>query len=183
MSPAYWPNDKAVLFSVINGPKKDITFYIDWGSYEFDLTTDGRVLVQNLISKGFENVVWNEWHEGHSWGNWYAHLDNILEHFDMVVNVESGDEIPNQYLLLQNYPNPFNPSTVITYKLPVSGNVTIKAYDILGNEIATLVDEYKPAGSYNVEFTINNLQLSSGVYFYQLEAGEFIQTRKMILIK
>lgn len=96
---------------------------------------------------------------------------------------ERSNSSPKIFQLSQNYPNPFNPNTLISYQLPVGSNVTLKVYDILGNEIATLVDEYKPAGSYNVEFTINNLQLSSGIYFYQLKAGEFAQTRKMILLK
>jgi hypothetical protein len=94
----------------------------------------------------------------------------------------------NEYALEQNYPNPFNPSTVISYQLPVSSGVTLKVYDILGNEIATLVDEYKPAGRYEVEFNTsshsgNVRNLTSGVYFYQIKANDYVQTRKMILIK
>jgi len=87
----------------------------------------------------------------------------------------------SSFLLEQNYPNPFNPNTVISYQLPVGGDVTLKVYDILGNEIATLVNEYKPVGRYEVEF--NASALPSGVYFYQLKAGEFISTKKMILLK
>jgi hypothetical protein len=89
--------------------------------------------------------------------------------------------IPFAYSLEQNYPNPFNPSTLISYQLPVGGNAAIKVYDVLGNEIATLVDEYKPAGKYELEF--NAEKLASGIYFYQLKAGDFLQTRKMLLIK
>ena len=94
-----------------------------------------------------------------------------------------SNQIPESYSLMQNYPNPFNPSTLISYQLPVSGYVTLKVYDLLGNEIATLVDEYKPAGIYNVEFRMQNLELSSGIYFYQLTAGDFIQTKKMVLLR
>jgi photosystem II stability/assembly factor-like uncharacterized protein len=92
-------------------------------------------------------------------------------------------EIPfiNKFSLSQNYPNPFNPSTVISYRLPVIGFVTLKVYDLLGREIATLVNEEKPAGEYEVEFDGSNL--TSGIYFYQLKAGSFIETKKMILIK
>ncbi len=93
------------------------------------------------------------------------------------------DLIPTEYKLEQNYPNPFNPSTKISYQLPVSGNVTLKVFDVLGREVATLVDEYRDAGSYNLEFRIENLELSSGIYFYQLKAGEFVETKKMLLIK
>jgi len=90
---------------------------------------------------------------------------------------------PAQYKLEQNYPNPFNPSTKISWQLPVSGWVTLKVFDVLGREVATLVNEEKPVGSYNVEFRIENVELSSGIYFYQLKAGRFVETRKMILIK
>jgi hypothetical protein len=87
----------------------------------------------------------------------------------------------NQFSLNQNYPNPFNPSTVISYQLPVYSNVTLKVYDVLGNEVATLVNEEKPAGSYEVNFTTSSL--TSGVYFYQLKSGSYLETKKMILIK
>ncbi|MBK9096685.1 MAG: T9SS type A sorting domain-containing protein [bacterium] len=88
---------------------------------------------------------------------------------------------PYSYTLSQNYPNPFNPSTVISYRLPVTSNVSLKVYDVLGNEIATLVNEEKPAGEYEVEF--NAAKLPSGIYFYKLEAGSFSETKKMILMK
>ena len=99
--------------------------------------------------------------------------------------VEDNTVIASCYELLQNYPNPFNPSTIISWQSPVGSHQTIKVFDVLGNEVATLVDEYKPAGSYEVEFnpgsSIKNP--SSGIYFYQLSAGEFIQTKKMIYLK
>jgi hypothetical protein len=89
----------------------------------------------------------------------------------------------NQYKLYQNYPNPFNPSTTISYQLSKAGFVTLKVYDILGNEVSTLVNEEKPAGVFNVEFRMQNLELSSGIYFYQLKAGNYVETKKMILMK
>lgn len=88
---------------------------------------------------------------------------------------------PNNFVLSQNYPNPFNPSTTLNYSLPESGLVTLKIYDILGREIKTLVEEIKPAGNYSVQFGGQNL--TSGIYFYQLRSGNFISTRKMVLIK
>jgi len=99
------------------------------------------------------------------------------------IRINYNSKYQNQYCQLQNYPNPFNPSTKISWQVPVSGWQTLKVYDILGNEVATLVNEYRDAGSYNEEFTINNLQLSSGVYFYQLRVGDFVETKKMILLK
>ena len=89
--------------------------------------------------------------------------------------------IPKDFILEQNYPNPFNPSTVIRYQLPVAGNVIFKVYDVLGNEVASLVNENKSAGNYEVDFNAKNL--SSGVYFYKLQVGSFSQTMKMILLK
>ena len=102
--------------------------------------------------------------------------------YDITVGVEKSIEnIPNGFLLFQNYPNPFNPTTVISYKLPVTSHVILKVYNVLGVEVATLVNEYKLTGSYEVEF--NTISLPSGVYYYQLSAGSFIQTKKMIFIK
>jgi len=90
------------------------------------------------------------------------------------------------FSLHHNYPNPFNPSTTIEFRIADFRLVNLKIYDVLGNEVATLVDEYKPAGSYEVEFNSHSGEgrnLTSGVYFYRLQAGEFIETKKMILIK
>jgi len=84
-------------------------------------------------------------------------------------------------MLSQNYPNPFNPTTKISWQSPVSSYQTLIVYDLIGNEITTLVDEYKSAGKY--EATFNASGLSSGIYFYRLRAGSFIETRKMILTK
>jgi hypothetical protein len=95
---------------------------------------------------------------------------------------------PNEFYLSQNFPNPFNPTTKIRYTIPnvtlsgVEGSrVQLKIYDVLGNEVSTLVNEYKSAGSYEVEFNANNL--SSGVYFYRLQVGTYVQSKKMILTK
>lgn len=100
---------------------------------------------------------------------------------EIVVSIAYEEPIPNSFSLEQNYPNPFNPSTVISYQLPVISDVTIKVYDVLGNEVATLVNEYKPAGSYEVDF--NATGLSSGIYFYKLQTGSFVETKKMLLLK
>ncbi|NMB82467.1 MAG: family 43 glycosylhydrolase [Ignavibacteria bacterium] len=99
--------------------------------------------------------------------------------------------IPNKHLLEQNYPNPFNPSTTIKFTIPNGDSrhastpqrVLLTVYDLLGREVVTLVDEYKSPGTYNCEFRIENGQLSSGVYFYNLRAGNFSQTKKMVVIK
>ena len=97
------------------------------------------------------------------------------------VSVEYETIQPTQFALEQNYPNPFNPSTKIQYSVPQTSQVQIKVFDVLGNEIETLVNEEKPTGTY--ELTWNAANLPSGVYFYQIKAGSFIETKKMILIK
>ena len=107
----------------------------------------------------------------------------------VILSAELGKSTPAVFSLEQNYPNPFNPSTVFSYQLPINGNVTLKVFDILGNEINTLVNEYKTAGRYEVEFSASTLP--SGVYFYQLKAVDpstgsgqaFVETKKMILLR
>jgi hypothetical protein len=95
--------------------------------------------------------------------------------------VENEGEQPNEYFLAQNYPNPFNPSTNIKFGLREAGFVSLKIYDVLGNEVAALVNEYKTAGNYEISF--NSTQLSSGTYIYRLVTNNFTETRKMILEK
>lgn len=108
----------------------------------------------------------------------YASSDGIL------VDVKNTTkEIPTQFSLDQNYPNPFNPSTKINYQLPSSELVTLKVFNILGEEVATLVDGFQSAGKYSINFPEHNSKLASGVYFYQLTAGKFMQTKKMIVLK
>ena len=100
-------------------------------------------------------------------------------------DVETDPNKLIQFKIDQNYPNPFNPFTTIRYQLPISSDVTLKVYNLLGREVAILVDDYKQAGSYEIEFnsasSINTP--ASGIYFYQLKTRNFIQTKKMILIK
>ena len=103
-----------------------------------------------------------------------------------ITSVEEEQTFPYSFKLEQNYPNPFNPNTKIQFTIPKFGLTSLKIYDILGNEVATLTNEEKPAGSYEVEFdghSDEGQNLSSGIYFYQLKSGEFVQTKKMILIK
>ena len=100
---------------------------------------------------------------------------------DEVVSVKNEEPVLQSFTLEQNYPNPFNPSTTIRYSIPTSEFVTLKVYDVLGNEVATLVNEEKPAGSFEVNFSA--VELSSGIYFYKLQVGSFIETKKMILLK
>ena len=90
-------------------------------------------------------------------------------------------EIPSVYSLSQNYPNPFNPTTVISFQLSVAGQVVLNVYDVMGREVQTLVNESLKPGTYEASF--DGSQLTSGVYFYKLSAGDFSETKKMLMIK
>ena len=98
-----------------------------------------------------------------------------------IVNVASEGGLPEMFALQQNYPNPFNPSTTISYQLPTQSNVTLKVFDVLGREVATLVNSVEQPGNKSVNFSANNLV--SGVYYYRLQAGNFIETKKLVLVR
>jgi Secretion system C-terminal sorting domain len=127
---------------------------------------------------------------------WRATVDRMLMYFfpDNSSDVIAENLNPSDFILYQNYPNPFNPSTIISWQSAVSSWQTLKIFDLLGNEVATLIDEYQPAGTYEVEFNVAQVsrpEISSGVYFYQLKIGSpetssgqgTVQTKKMILLK
>lgn len=106
-------------------------------------------------------------------------FDGTFKYFNLEELIEITS--PMTFELLQNYPNPFNPSTRISWQSPVGSWQVLKVFDVLGNEVKTLVNEYKPAGSYEVVFYASGL--ASGVYYYQLRTGEYLQTKKMLLIR
>ena len=127
-----------------------------------------------------------------------AKADSAIKYAPNVtgIDVDVSGLIPAEYTLEQNYPNPFNPSTKIKYSIPSvethgHASVQLKVYDILGREVATLVNQQQKPGYYEVQFTSNNVQLTSGVYFYQLRAGDpakgtgqgFVETKKMLLLR
>ena len=91
------------------------------------------------------------------------------------------NDVPLTFRLEQNYPNPFNPATQITYFLPITSHISLKVFDLLGREVAMLVNEEKHAGSYSVEWNAANMP--SGVYFYRLQTNDFVKTKKLVLIK
>jgi|GEM_PF-2416920 len=112
--------------------------------------------------------------------------DKIFDEINNTTDVKDESSVPENFELFQNYPNPFNPTTKIWYTISNAGaslmkSVQLKVYDVLGNEIATLVNEEKPAGTYEVEFDASSLP--SGVYFYQIKAGSFVETKKLVLLK
>jgi hypothetical protein len=106
-------------------------------------------------------------------------FDGTFKYYNLSESIEIG--VPDKFELSQNYPNPFNPSTVISYQLPVTGIVTLKVYNVIGQEVAEIVNEVKQAGVHTVQFDGSNLP--SGVYLYKLNAGNFISTKKMMFLK
>ena len=138
----------------------DISEYIgEQITFRFLLKTD-----QNVVADG-----------------WYFDDLKVVLYESVPVDVNDFAGMIEDYSLEQNYPNPFNPSTKIVFQIPESENVSLKIYDVLGNEIASLLNEEKSPGKYEIEF--NASHLSSGIYFYTLRTGTFINTKKMILIK
>ncbi len=152
----------------------------DYSSYEPIVFVNGNGTSTNRVTYNFvdRNITSNRY---------YYRLKQI----DLDGTVEYSNEVKidiyalNDFQLFQNYPNPFNPSTIIQYTIAGKQFVSLKVYDVLGNEVATLVNEYKNQGSHEVEFNLvsSSKNPASGIYFYQLKVGELSQTRKMILIK
>jgi len=100
----------------------------------------------------------------------------------MITGIKNAKgEVPNGYYLQQNYPNPFNPTTTISFSLPSKSFASLKVFDLIGKEVATIVTEELSAGSYSRQWNASNI--SSGIYFYRLQAGVYTETKKLILVK
>lgn len=122
------------------------------------------------------------WHSLNQWIEYvpvYFNLKVVVK--KNLTDIKDTQILPIEFSLDQNFPNPFNPRTKITYSIKEEGLVTLKIYDVLGKEIATLVNENKPSGNYEAEFDAS--QLPSGIYIYKLQAGSFISSKKMLLLK
>jgi len=147
-------------------------------------------LPAELISSGHNgpaDIFYNQLDNILAVPNFYSNVVDFIPITPIGVNEVYG-QMPSTFALWQNYPNPFNPATTIKYQVPELSFVTIKVFDALGNEIKTLVNEEKPAGTYEIEFSATShsgeiRNLPSGVYFYQLSTGDFVETRKMVLLK
>ena len=122
----------------------------------------------------------NNFDPGYSLSEIYS-LGNVLEKIAMKTKNYDGKQQVTEYELSQNYPNPFNPTSTINYQLPQTGHVTLKVYDILGKEVATLVDEQKAQGRYSVNFDAS--RLASGVYIYRIQVNDYVSSKKMLLVK
>lgn len=180
-SSAFWPNNYEVYNFIVNGEKKNISYFSVYGTYE-SLFENMRSFYSILKSKGYD-IQSFEYPEGHSWGLWRANIDCILEYFfPKVTSIKKDEDLPTGYNLYQNHPNPFNPETKINFEIAKPGFVQIKIYNLLGQEIKTLVEGFFPAGFYSSNFSIEK-NISSGIYFYSMSADNYFQTKKMVVLK
>ncbi len=149
--------------------------------YNFGVSNDFSINIKNgAVTKG-NRIALVAWVYNHETGTEFKAY-NYLSVFDLSSVTSINNEIKNyDFNLSQNYPNPFNPSTTISYSIPKQTHVSLKVYDVLGKEVAELVNEEMSTGSYKVDFDAANL--SSGIYFYTLRANEYYSSRKMLLIK
>ncbi len=148
----YWSSDNGANFAVQ---------YADTGTYQaMSLKLDGNIIRGWAVTSNGRIAKYNE----------------------LISGITNNQNItPENYSLMQNYPNPFNPSTKISFSLPKAGDVSLVVFDILGREVATIINNYKSAGNYTVNFDASNL--SSGIYFYTLKSGNFTESKKMVLMK
>ena len=177
-----------------NMPLLDLKLYLDIGTYDIPILIQ---LVNNFIpllqTKGYP-YQYQVYHEGHSWGNWRAHIDNALIMFfpGSATNLGTSYKSPAEYKLSQNYPNPFNSTTVISWQVPgpvqggdgqlvVGSHVTLTVYNLQGQKVVSLINQRLSAGSHSVAWDASGL--ASGVYLYRLETERDVETRKMILMK
>jgi|WetSurMetagenome_2_1015567.scaffolds.fasta_scaffold12684_2 hypothetical protein len=139
-----------------------------------EMQSNANHLLVGTVGQAGVDIVTTTNYQVHS-GFWYQYYQEV------VVSVEDEDILPIEYKLEQNYPNPFNPSTVIKFAVPEKSSVLIKIYDILGSEINTLVNEELDAGWYQKNF--NGSGYASGLFIYRMQAGNYISTKKMLLVK
>jgi enterochelin esterase family protein len=172
-----------------NSPKLDLKLYLDLGTYDIPvLLPRVRNFIPVLQSKGYE-FHYLEFHEGHSWGNWRAHIDNALEMFfpGMATGAEHNHSLPQEFQLLQNYPNPFNPTTNIRFSTSHGAIVVLQIYNTRGQLVQALLNQHLPVGTHSAVWDgrdVRGVPQPSGVYLYQLIVdGRVVDTKKLILLK
>jgi hypothetical protein len=163
-----------IWLTVINPPAAmDLEYRTYIGDGPYNLSNGDSVVVGFGVVAG-NNLADLQANTENAQSKWENFIVSSVEDFAL-------DIIPAEFSLAQNYPNPFNPSTTISYHIPELSFVTLKVYDVLGNEIATLVNGEKPAGSYELKFDATNLP--SGIFFYKLHTDSFVEAKKMVLMK
>ncbi len=193
--PAYYsmtmfPNVDSILSTIQNASEWWVRRHVIEGTWRFyvhsfpwfgeDLNTKWNTLKNELMNRRSEVISALEYAKSDSDLDVRISADTALRRISIVTSIISN-KLPTKFILHQNYPNPFNSSTIISYEIPVKTNVAIKIYDLLGRNIAILEEGVKQPGKYRTEWNVSDKP--SCVYFYQLAAGDFLITKKMILLK
>jgi len=182
---ARWQQHNPTVLASQLSPNSTLTIFFDCGTYdEFECYLMNTAFADSLDQLGIP-YTFQSYSGGH-FNQLPTRFTISLTFLDSVMiptSVESSviNVKPQDFVLYQNYPNPFNPTTKVSYEIPERDFVSLKVFDVLGNEIATLVDEEKPAGEYEV--TVVGNDWTNGIYFYRLKAGSYTKTKKMILLK
>ncbi len=185
VNPLYWySGDPETDYGWLNNGPTDQRMLVHTGPFSLEVAKPITIIIGYTIGQGdsaLNSVTVGKEVSAFVQQFYQSNFD------DNVLPVEEENNlIADEFNLFQNYPNPFNPTTIIRFTIPYvetghAPSVQLKVYDVLGNEIAILVNEEKPSGIYEVEFNVSSLP--SGVYFYQLKSGSFVETKKMILLK
>jgi predicted esterase len=180
---ALWYGGAKYLTNAAVQKIKDVPVYIVCGDYD-GLLGNNQTLYRLLQEAGNQRISFTTFAGAHeatllNWQNMFQWIKTFSN--ERLVSVETHHDLPSQFVLRNNFPNPFNPETVIGYQIPSKSRVTLKIYNLLGCEVATLVDKEQDAGMYEVPFNGNHA--STGIYFYRIVAGNFVKTNKMILLK
>ena len=181
INPLYWASgDPTIPFGWLWTTTGDMRMMGNSARFKLEMNESVEIIAAYTSTRGTDplnSITVTKNRVNYVLGHYATNFSDI----PVIVDENPIIQLPNDFSLNQNYPNPFNPSTVIQYAIGSRQFVSLKVYDVLGKEVATLVNEEKPTGNYEVNF--NASSLSSGVYFYKLQAGSFWETKKMILIK
>ncbi|MFH1196402.1 MAG: T9SS type A sorting domain-containing protein [bacterium] len=175
-------NNFFIITNEYYGTKIEAKIFDVAGNLEKSFDITGAITGTNDIRKiGTHLIV--TWDEIRNPEFGYDIFCKIYDIDDLITGINPEESVPNEFHLYQNYPNPFNPTTVISWQLAASSNVSIKIFDVLGREITMLVDEFQNAGFHQIEFDAGKYKLTSGVYFYKIITGEHSDIKKFVLLK
>jgi len=180
-SPSFWVSNGALLNAMSSADLSNIKWYVEWGTYEGSIVTTGEMFGALLSEHGADYRA-RVWHEGHSWGMWRAHQDDMLEFFFPGINATSRSVIeqPNESLQLDVYPNPSSAGTTIAFDTTAAGPVEVAVYDMLGRRVETLIDRTVPPGSHRT--TWNPAAHSSGTYLIHVSAESGSTSRLVAIV-
>ncbi len=165
------------VFLIHTSPMWGQSSKVGWSAFDmgFAASASFNTVTRSIVGQNFPGAT----RTGNSMVTGGLLADTLFRSF--VVSVRDDEDVPTAFELNQNYPNPFNPSTTIQYSIPVRSHVVLKIYNVIGQEVAMIVNEQQEVGSKSVTFASD--RLASGIYFYRFNAGEFSKTRKMILLR